>query len=162
MMMEKGQKSLREEAVQTFEDLGLMLLNEELTDDQKEAKKEASVMVTFSGPFSGRLEITVFGDVTKKLARNISGSEELSSDILPLDALGEIATVICGNVLPRIACVREIFHLTIPSPTHPEPLDRGTKMVIIADSHLGLEDGRAEIKLLVDETAGKTLEGVPR
>ena len=162
MMMEKCQKSLMEAAVQTFEDLGMMLLNEELTDDQKEVKKEASVIVTFSGPFSGRLEITVFGEVTEKLARNISGSEELSSDILSLDALGEIANVICGNVLPRIAGVREIFHLTSPTPINSEPTDRGTKMVIIADSHLGLEDGRAEIKLLVDETAGKTLEGAPR
>lgn len=162
MMMEKCQKSLMEAAVQTFEDLGMMLLNEELTDDQKEVKKEASVMVTFSGPFSGRLEITVFGEVTEKLARNISGSEELSSDILSLDALGEIANVICGNVLPRIAGVREIFHLTSPTPINSEPTDRDTKMVIIADSHLGLEDGRAEIKLLVDETAGKTLEGAPR
>ena len=65
MMMEKCQKSLMEAAVQTFEDLGMMLLNEELTDDQKEVKKEASVMGTFSGPFSGRLEITVFGEVTE-------------------------------------------------------------------------------------------------
>ncbi|MCH7690135.1 MAG: chemotaxis protein CheX [candidate division Zixibacteria bacterium] len=161
-MMEKCQKSLMEAAVQTFEDLGMMLLNEELTDDQKEAKKEASVMVTFSGPFSGRLEITVFGEITEKLARNISGSEELSSDILPLDALGEIANVICGNVLPKIANVRDIFHLTSPAPLNSEQTDQDAEMVMIADSHLGLEDGRAEIKLLIDETAGKTLESVPQ
>ena len=162
MMMEKCKKSLMEAAVQTFEDLGMMLLNEELTDDQKEVKKEASVMVTFSGPFSGRLEITVFGEITEKLARNISGSEELSSDILPLDALGEIANVICGNVLPKIANVRDIFHLTSPAPLNSEQTDQDAEMVMIADSHLGLEDGRAEIKLLIDETAGKTLEGVPQ
>ena len=162
MMMEKCQKSLMEAAVQTFEDLGMMLLNEELTDDQKEAKEEASVMVTFSGPFSGRLEITVFGKITEKLARNISGSEELSSDILLLDALGEIANVICGNVLPRIANVRDIFHLTSPAPLNSEQTDQDAEMVMIADSHLGLEDGRAEIKLLVDETAGKTSESVPQ
>ena len=162
MIKEKYQKHLMEAAVQTFEDLGMMLLNEELTDEQKEAKKEASVMVTFSGPFSGRLEITVFGKITEKLARNISGSEELSSDILLLDALGEIANVICGNVLPRIANVRDIFHLTSPAPLNSEQTDQDAEMVMIADSHLGLEDGRAEIKLLVDETAGKTSESVPQ
>ncbi len=161
-MKKKCQKSLMEAAVQTFEDLGMMLLNDELTEEQKEARGEASVMITFAGPFSGRLEVTVFGDVTKKLASNISGSEELSSDTLLLDALGEIANVICGNVLPRIAGPKEIFHLTSPAPINSEQPAQDSEMVMVANSKLGLEDGRAEIRLLVDETAGKLLESVPQ
>ena len=102
-MKEKCRKSLMEAAVQTFEDLGMMLLNEELTKEQREAKSEASVMVTFEGPFTGRLEVTVYGAVTKKLASNISGSEEISSDILSLDALGEMLGA-------RLACGEELDH----------------------------------------------------
>ncbi|MCH9024907.1 MAG: chemotaxis protein CheX [candidate division Zixibacteria bacterium] len=160
-MKEKCQKSLMEAAVQTFEDLGMMLLNEELTLEQREAKSEASVMVTFEGPFTGRLEVTVFGTVTMKLASNISGSEEISSDILSLDALGEIANVICGNVLPRIAGSKEIFHLTSPQSLDTVSKSQtGAGLDLLADAKLGLEDGRAEINLFVDQTADKILEGV--
>ena len=161
MMKEKCRKSLMEAAVQTFEDLGMMLLNEELTKEQREAKIEASVMVTFEGPFTGRLEVTVYGAVTKKLASNISGSEEISSDILSLDALGEIANVICGNVLPRIAGSKEIFHLTSPQSLDTvSESQKGAGLDLLADAKLGLEDGRAEINLFVDQTADKILEGV--
>ena len=101
------------------------------------------------------------GAVTKKLASNISGSEEISSDILSLDALGEIANVICGNVLPRIAGSKEIFHLTSPQSldTVSESQTRAG-LDLLADAKLGLEDGRAEINLFVDQTADKILEGV--
>lgn len=161
-MMKKFQKSLMETAVQTFEDLGMMLLNEELTEDQKEAANEASMMVTFAGPFTGRLEISVYGEITEKLALNISGSEELASEIMPLDALGEIANVICGNVLPKIAGSKVIFDLTGPSPIGTEQSAKDAGMEIVADSHLGLEDGRAEIRLYVDNTAMKHLESIPQ
>ncbi len=161
MMKEKCRKSLMEAAVQTFEDLGMMLLNEELTKEQREAKSEASVMITFDGPFTGRLEVTVYGAVTKKLVSNISGSEEISSDILSLDALGEIANVICGNVLPRIAGSKEIFHLTSPQSLDTVSKSQtGAGLDLLADAKLGLEDGRAEINLFVDQTADKILEGV--
>ncbi len=160
MMMERCQKNLMTAAVQTFEDLGMMLLNEELTEDQIDAKYEASVMITFTGPFAGRLEIKVFGEITEILAKNISGSEELSSDMLPLDALGEIANVVCGNVLPTIAGSKEIFHLTSPAPIDSEESAADSGLDLIADSKLGLENGRAEIKLFVDETADKLLESV--
>ena len=161
MMKEKCQKNLMGEAVQTFEDLGMMLLNEELTKEQREAKSEASVMVTFEGPFTGRLEVSVYGAVTKKLASNISGSDEISSDILSLDALGEIANVICGNVLPRIAGSKEIFHLTSPQSLDTvSKSQKGAGLDLLADAKLGLEDGRAEINLFVDQTADKIIEGV--
>ncbi len=160
-MKEKCRKSLMEAAVQTFEDLGMMLLNEEITKEQREAKSEASVMITFDGPFTGRLEVSVYGAVTEKLASNISGSEEISSDILSLDALGEIANVICGNVLPRIAGSKEIFHLTSPQSLDTvSKSQEGAGLDLLADAKLGLEDGRAEINLFVDQTADKILEGV--
>ena len=67
-----------------------------------------------------------------------------------LDALGELANVICGNVLPEIAGDRETFALTPPvlltEVLGPPAAWAGT----VGEVRVGLDDGRAEVRLYLE------------
>lgn len=62
------------------------------------------------------------------------------------DALGEVANVICGNLLPAIAGSTEIFRLDPPRPGVPV---RHACSVgeLVSTLVLGLDGGRAEVSL---------------
>ena len=122
-----------------------MLPDRELSARQQAAGPDAAVSVGFRGPFEGRLVVRAFGGVLPTLAMNMLGEEEAPPAALQRDALGEVANVICGNLLPAIAGSREVFRLDAPVPEGPEAAAPGAPL--LSSAVLGLEDGRAEILL---------------
>ena len=154
-MPNKLEKELFKAAVLTFEDLGLMLPSPELDDEQMAAQAVGAVSVDFTGPFTGKLVLRVCGDVLNELTANMLGEDENPLPDQCWDALGEIANVICGNVLPQIAGMREVFNLS------------GPEMVVSncvpnlkpsAQTRIGIELGRAELELYVDDNAAPYFE----
>lgn len=132
-----------------FEDLGFLLPNLDLEESQLLLPAEASVSVSFEGPFCGSLVITVHGDMLIALAGNMLGTDD-ASDRQRLDALGEIGNVVCGNLLPRIGGSRVIFRLQAPL------LTQGAEGIapageVLGHARLGFDEGWADLQLYVSQ-----------
>ena len=151
------QSSLFQAANSTFEELGFMLPDREPSQAQLEAGLDGEVSVVFRGPFDGYVRLRVFGGVLPALAMNMLGDSEAPAEALQRDALGEVANVICGNVLPAIAGSTEIFRLDAP-------LGAGSAETLPADPELvstavlGIDDGRAEVALYATAALSSALE----
>ena len=74
--------------------------------------------VTFKGPCEGKLTIAAGADALRELASGILGLEpddEMIEDSLS-DVVGELANVVLGNLLPRLAGEEKVFDLGAPTP----------------------------------------------
>lgn len=71
--------------------------------------------VTFSGAALGELQVAMPMDLAAEIAANVLGSEP--SEITPAllsDAVGELANVLCGNLLKALTTPDKIFDLQPP------------------------------------------------
>lgn len=141
--------SLSQTTAATFEELALLFPEQELSPEQKGAPLDVTVSVDFRGPFAGRLVLSASACVLPAIASNMLGEAGRRQSPLQRDALGEIANVICGNVLPAIAGAEAVFHLSAPhihdagesaSRDHDAPS---------AQVQFGVEDGRVSSTLYV-------------
>ena len=146
------EKALYKIAVMTFEELSFMLPTPELEEQQQDAPVEAAVSVEFWGPFNGKLVLKICGGLLSTLAINMLGEEELPTEQLQRDALGEIANVICGNVLPAIAGSKnDSFKLSAPQTVEAgDSPDGASPEPPVAEAHIGMEQGRADVLLFVN------------
>ena len=120
-----------------------MLPTSEIDEQQLNAQVEAAVSVDFEGPVSGKLLVRVCGGLLPTIAANMLGEDDAPSKSLQYDALGEIANVICGNMLPGIAGSKDVFHVS--SPKMAESIDSPP----VAEVQVGLGLGRADLLLFV-------------
>jgi len=109
------------------------------------------VGVRFDGPLRGRLELRVSGDVARCVAENMLGVDALDLDAdgaLVRDALGEVANVVCGNLLPEIAGRDAVFRLDAPRAFDGAGAGAGCGHGTPAAAlSLGVDGGRAELAL---------------
>lgn len=140
--------ALREAATSTFEELSFLLPTPGMTALQQAAPAAAEVVVAFTGDRAGSLTVTVFGELLPELAANMLGCLEPPAPALQRDALGEIANVICGNVLPLTEGVAGVFRLAAPQVRE----GRGTPDASEAVT-LGFVNGRVELRLRFDDVA---------
>jgi len=152
-MPSKLEKELYRAAVLTFEELGLMLPTAELDESQQRAGAEVTVTVAFDGPFSGRLTVTICGDVTGELAANMLGDVEAPGSEHCDDALGEIGNVICGNTLPRVAGKGALFSIRSPRVTRPGEGGADDGEPPVATAQVGFDNGRADLAFFIDSVA---------
>ena len=136
-------------AASTFEEVGFIFLLPEMNDEQREAGLEAAVSVEFDGPSSGRLVLAAHGGLLPALAANMLGENEPPSMDQQHDALGEIANVVCGNLLPRIAGKASVFQITAPKAMDTEELASCMREACAAEVQLPLEEGRADLALFM-------------
>jgi hypothetical protein len=101
--------------------------------------------VAFHGPVEGRLVLSISGNVLPSMVANMLGEEGAPGPEVMEDALGELANVICGNVLPGIAGGQETFHLDPPRPMAVGGASPS------AEVHVGLGPGRADVLLFVKQ-----------
>ena len=142
---------LQQAAASTFEQLGFLFADEELTEGQESLRPDAVARVRFSGPMEGTLEVRLAGGLLPVLASNMLGNDEMPDNAVVLDAFGEVTNVICGNVLPLIGGPAAVFDLAAPEVVNGagqglEPLeDCAIRM------SMGLEGGRADLALSFTE-----------
>jgi CheY-specific phosphatase CheX len=124
-----------------------------------------AVRVAFTGPTTGALVLAVSDDVATALAASMLGldADAVQADVrLRQDALGEVANVICGNVLPLVAGRAAVFHLGAPEAIAvPDGRPSDAHPASYAESLL-VEQGCAELVLHLEAPlAGATRAPVP-
>ena len=143
-------------AALTFDELGFMFVTPELEEDQKRITPDTEASVIFEGPFRGRLSVAVCRGLLTVLAANMLGEDEPPSEQQQRDALGEIANVICGNVLPEVAGAKEVFEIRAPQVKEYNPSSVDAAASLVAETCLALEQGRADVRLYLDTPVDST------
>jgi CheY-specific phosphatase CheX len=144
------QTPLFQAAAGTFEELALLMPGDVLGDEQQAAPLDCGVAVDFEGPITGTLEVRMSRTALPSLACNMMGEFDEPSDELQRDALGELANVITGNVLPLLAGTTAVFRL------HPPRTIGDAVGDASATADIGLDDGRAQVRLVLREGAAVT------
>ncbi len=142
-MNRRLETELHKAATLAFEGLSSLPPTREINEQQLNAQVEAAMSIDFEGPFSGNLLVRICGGLLPILAANMLGEEGTPSRSLQYDALGEIANVICGNMLPSIAGSKDVFHVSPPR------LSEMTDLPPVAEVQMGLGIGRADLLLFV-------------
>lgn len=143
----------------TFEELGFILPASELNEDQWSSAMDAAVTVPFEGPLRGRLELEVFGGILRIVVANMLGAGDGRSIESQHDALGELANVICGNILPALAGDQATFNLGTPRLVPAASLSRLHQTPTVGVD-VGLDKGRASVFLYIEGGPG-VLSGTP-
>jgi hypothetical protein len=135
-------------AARTFEDLAFLLPDPGEAADAPEANVWAAV--DFRGPFCGRLAVGCSQDMLAPLAANMLGEGEAPSVGQQLDALSEVANVLCGNLLPAIGGTQAVFRMGAPQVCHESPCCGAQPA---AHTHVDLHEGWAQVLLFMDQGA---------
>lgn len=114
-MPEHTQEQLRDALAHTLEELCFLYEMPELEVEQEETDLPANASVTFHGPFEGALEVRMATGLLPVVAANMLGTTDLPTEADQLDALGEVANVVCGNVLPALGGATAVFDIGAPA-----------------------------------------------
>ena len=151
-MNNRWKTELSQATTLTFEELCFLFPDPEAEASPDELTVDAVVRVTFCGPFNGSLVVKLYGALLPTLAANMLGEEAPPSNDQQLDALCEVANVICGNILPKIAGADAIFNLNPPElVTSPGPPAENQEPLLV-NVYLGIEEGGVELFLFADQT----------
>ena len=143
-------------ATSTFESLALLFAESPPSGAQADAPLTHAVRVTFAGPCAGVLDVAVSDDVAVALAANMLGldPEAVRADAgVRHDAVGELANVVCGNVLPLVAGREAVFHLAAPAVRALSDATTARAGAIALTETLGVDGGRAVLTLVLDDPA---------
>jgi len=145
------EKVLLESTVRTFEDLCFMYQEPELKDTQENLPLEAAAEVKYrSDDFTGKLLIETRGGLSSAIATNILSNDDPSVQ-QKKDALGEIANIICGNIVPSLGEGGREYKIEPPrSLNKNDLLKKEWQEEPVVEITLNFNDGRADIKLFVD------------
>ncbi|GLC25327.1 chemotaxis protein CheX [Roseisolibacter agri] len=143
-------------ATSTFESLALLFAESPPSGAQLDAPLTHAVRVAFTGPCAGALDVAVSDDVAVALAANMLG---LDPDTVRHesqwrhDAVGELANVVCGNVLPLVAGREAVFHLAAPAVRAVADAPAAGDGPSALTATLGVDGGRAVLTLVLDDPA---------
>lgn len=147
-MSSTTEQALHRTMAATFEELGLVVPDLELSAEQSAVRMDFAASVSFRGPVSGRLVLRASRTVLSELAENMLGSEYSRDELMHQDALGEVANVICGNFLPQVAGANAIFVLSAPQ-WQDEIASNSDSSSVKARAALGVGPGRSVAELVL-------------
>jgi len=149
-MSNSAEKILYRKAALIFEELGFLMPR---SDAGEFSNTECShAVVSFSGPFSGCLFLSLSTEILPQLSANMLGEQGDSGAKMEQDALCEVANVICGNVLPAIYGFEPVFHLDAPrSVEQSDFADLISPLHQAAKVNITFDNGHAEVALFVDK-----------
>lgn len=140
---------LQQATASTFEELAFLFLETECTEEQHEAPLDAVVTVNFHGPVHGRLTVRATSALLPVIAANMLGEEQAQFVPLQRDALGEVANVVCGNLLPLVAGAAAVFRLDAPQwMTDADAVTRDGDAPV-ASASFGVDEGRVVTELFM-------------
>lgn len=139
----------------TFEELALICPDLKLSDKQSESQVDVAMSVAFNGPLNGRLVLKASSQVLPSIAENMLGTDTIDGQSVERDALGELANVMCGNLLPLIGGAQAVFVLSAPAPY--DAATDSLRVLPSARACVGIEEGRAVAQLLLSEDSRRAL-----
>ena len=151
-MNSSAEKILYRKAALIFEELGFLMPRSD--NGEIFHGDSTNAMVSFKGPFSGCLVVSLSSEMLSILSSNMLGEEGRTDTFMERDSLGEIANVICGNALPAIYGFEPVFHLEAPQPLADAAAllsDSGFKKE--AEVHISFDTGHAAVTLLIENNA---------
>jgi CheY-specific phosphatase CheX len=152
-MKKQIENVLKESTIKTFEDICFIYQVPELKDDQKNMALEAAAEVKFRGNFMGKLVIETRGGLFSAIAANML-SNDVPNDQQKKDALGEVANIICGNVVPSLGRSEPEYKIESPRCLNKDDLLKKEKQEKpLAEIALNFNQGRADIKLFVNNNS---------
>ncbi len=153
--------ALYQAASSSFEELAFFSTTADgkvLENSDDTANARTCAIISFSGSGTGTLVLIATDKMLPELAANMLGeAETLLSVDEQKDALGELANIICGNVLPDVGGERAVFDLAPPSVTNYAGVLESAAMGLrpVATACLVFALGHAEAHLFLDrETFG--------
>jgi CheY-specific phosphatase CheX len=149
-MSKQLRSQLMRATISTFEDLGFVLPTPDVDEHQAAIALAWRARVSFRGPVSGWLEVRITDAVADEVAANMLGITDGVEPAVKRDALGEIANVVCGNVVPALGTPEDVFDLNAPEVRAIESgaTRFGSEGALVLS--IGLEAGRAELELFVE------------
>jgi len=121
-MRARLEKIMSQVTIDTLEKLAFLFAFPGEDDGSRPWDPMTTVRVSFSGPFSGFLAMTVSTGVIEELTANMLGlddGEETTQDHRS-DAIKETMNVICGNLLPAIFGNEVIIDIDVPEVLPPD------------------------------------------
>ncbi len=114
-MSEQLKEILSRVAGKTLEKLAFMFSFPEDERGYMILDSAVAATISFSGPFSGTLVMTVSNQLLPELAANMLGVDDAETTLEQQhDALKESINIICGNLLPAIAGNEVVFNIDVP------------------------------------------------
>ncbi|HYW51993.1 MAG TPA: chemotaxis protein CheX [Gemmatimonadaceae bacterium] len=153
-MLQPPTTSLLRAATSTFESLALLFAESCSAVGAEFIPLEAAVSVSYHGASSGRVVVGVTTGVLPALAENMLGAAAAPDVRLQHDALGEVANVVTGNVLPLINGASAVFRLEAPAPAGETPFRVLEGEVQGALVRLRMDEGDAILALFTKEVHG--------
>jgi len=147
------EQTLCSAAIYTFERMVFLLPDIPPDEMQRRQNVQAVATIAFSGPARGRLQVHAGEGLLPRLTANMMGMD-VAPEALQLDALGEIANVICGQVLPALHPVSAFEYMPPQVVSGSCDTDQGSTPS--ARIELGLESSRAELLLFLDAAPAGT------
>ncbi|MGQ9524030.1 MAG: chemotaxis protein CheX [Armatimonadota bacterium] len=148
------EKLLRLATVRAFEESAFLMpvMGAVVPDDG--VLPDAAVRVAFDGPLSGALVLRVYGGLASVLAANMLGAEDVPPRRMQLDAVREMANVVCGNVLPGLSGSPKAFRIGTPQVLCEAELEWFECRPPSADVFVEFEEGSVRVKLYLDSRGG--------
>ncbi len=142
------QEALAKVMLMAFEEMGFVFPEAQMTKEQGNSEAEVAVEASFFGPFKGKIILQICGGLLPSITANMLGSDSPPDRDLQLDAIKELSNVVCGNLLPLIGGAKEVFHIMPPRVLE---LDGFSLDGRIGETHIGIEGGRADLYLFVED-----------
>jgi CheY-specific phosphatase CheX len=139
--------SLAEVSAEAFAHLAFLFVDASAPGGEVAADADGVAVVAFSGPLTGALLVQVSRRVLPALTATMLGTDATPDVDTQRDALGELANIMTGNVLPRLAGTQAVF--TLAPPARYASWDEACRAHRAPDAHVALavEGGRADVAI---------------
>lgn len=152
-MPQPATTSLFQAATSTFESLALLFPEQGSIEGAEFLPLAATVSVTYRGAGAGRLVVGVTAGILPALAENMLGVAAAPDPQVQRDALGELANVVTGNVLPLINGATAVYRLDAPIDAGSAPFAASDGEVRQAFARLQMDEGEALLALFSHDQA---------
>jgi CheY-specific phosphatase CheX len=142
--------ALQRATTATFESLALLFPELLPGDAHANISFAAIVNVTFRGADSGRVIVGVTADVLTALTENMLGASSLPDARVQRDALGELANVVTGNLLPLVYGAAPVFRLDAPADATVQSFHARSGEALAATVRVHMDEGEAFLALVTN------------
>jgi CheY-specific phosphatase CheX len=142
----KVSNALTQAAVLTFQKIGLLGLIRDVVPRNTITTLTSGVAVNFHGDRHGTVMLNLSPELLPIITENYMGDHEAPSEELQIDALGEVANTICGNIIPMIYGKSLVIRLDAPEYVAFSSIHKSA-----GDIRLEFDEGHADVSLYLNE-----------